>query len=518
MTQYDKLFDIFWRNLSTEEQRAYALFSIPLWFGKKLASGLSRQFNDGAFDFYYNIIAESACVFTYEKRGWYFEKDLRYYLLEKAETLYQEVLTEIHLFLVDYYLQKNKGDSLPEKREADYLRIYHQLQAEPEKAEQEILLLLDKNKPKYTPPVLQSLVFTFQSLSSKIDIHSNTLYKFLNLYISGLENKCQHKILKGILEQTEAMEELLDKKRHHLFLEQIYRFQRYLKKHVPHRDKETSNTIKHRPGRMVEKISPLTFRTHWEHYTMPGEWNDLRVDLYSGLHGQKEADKDLELIEQPDKFDFNTAGPVYLKGGTNVLIKPKIPGFRFEPEEVIVTWYGEWVPVVFRMMTEFERPLLKWGKKVEGQVNFFVGPLLINEININMIIKDHLSGNEKFTRNEKAKPAYRKIFPSYAHKDEAIVRKIELAFQAFGDKYMRDVKELRCGQKWEPTILKLIKEADVFHLFWSKAAKKSHYVEMEWQEALKRREEYFIRPFYWEEPMPEPPPELRDIQFSMLNF
>ena len=112
MTQYNKLFDIFWRNLSTEEQKAYALFSIPVWFDKKMALGLSSQFNDRAFDFYYNIIAESAYVFTYEKRGWYFEKDLRDYLLDKAETLYKEVLKDIHLFFVDYYLRKNKVDSI----------------------------------------------------------------------------------------------------------------------------------------------------------------------------------------------------------------------------------------------------------------------------------------------------------------------------------------------------------------------------------------------------------------------
>jgi predicted thioredoxin/glutaredoxin len=83
---------------------------------------------------------------------------------------------------------------------------------------------------------------------------------------------------------------------------------------------------------------------------------------------------------------------------------------------------------------------------------------------------------------------------------------------------MRDVKELRCGQEWQPEILELIKEADVFHLFWSYASEKSPYVEKEWKEALKQARKNFIRPVYWEVPPPERPPELKGIQFTELDF
>ena len=283
--------------------------------------------------------------------------------------------------------------------------------------------------------------------------------------------------------------------------------------------RKTEDVIKDKIKGAVDKISPVTFSAHWQHYTMPYEWTDLMVYLYSGERGEKKAYEHLKKrIKHPDKIDFNIAGPAYLKVGTEIKIKPEMPYFSFSPEESSVKWNEEFHPVMFQMMTELKGPFPPLGKKVQGKVKFFVGPLLINEININVIVKAQLTGKEKVEKNKKANPAYRKIFPSYSHKDTKIVNKIEKTYSAFGDRYMRDVRELRSGQKWQPAILELIKEADVFHLFWSSASKDSPYVRLEWEEALRQNKEDFIRPVYWEVPMPDRPPELEDIQFSELDF
>jgi hypothetical protein len=285
---------------------------------------------------------------------------------------------------------------------------------------------------------------------------------------------------------------------------------------------EAGDVIKGQINEMVKKESPVTFSVYWQHYVKPRIWTDLMVYLYSGSRGKEETYEDLlKQVKNPDKFDFNISGPMDIKWGTKILIKPEMPGFRFAPEEMIVAWYEDWVPVVFKMMTELKGPFPPVGEKVKGKVNFFVGPLPINEIDINVIIKEHLSGDEKIERNEKANPAYRKIFPSYAREDLEIVKKIETAFDAFGDKYMFDLKTLRAGEKWKPRLLELIQISDIFHLFWSEASEKSKYVEMEWREALKRvkrGEDNFIRPVYWKLPKPAPPSELKDINFKYKKF
>jgi hypothetical protein len=134
-----------------------------------------------------------------------------------------------------------------------------------------------------------------------------------------------------------------------------------------------------------------------------------------------------------------------------------------------------------------------------------------------VIVKRQLSKDEEPAEDEEASSVYRKIFASYSHKDSEIVEKIEAAYEAFGDEYMRDVKILRSGEEWNPALLKLIKQADVFQLFWSEAAKKSKYVEKEWREALKQKKKNFIRVVCLEEPTPQPPPELKNIHFTKLT-
>ena len=50
-----------------------------------------------------------------------------------------------------------------------------------------------------------------------------------------------------------------------------------------------------------------------------------------------------------------------------------------------------------------------------------------------------------------------------------------------------------------------IRAADVFQLFWSRNSMTSPWVRQEWEYALSLGRAHFIRPTYWETPMPEAP-------------
>ena len=116
---------------------------------------------------------------------------------------------------------------------------------------------------------------------------------------------------------------------------------------------------------------------------------------------------------------------------------------------------------------------------------------------------------------------YRKIFPSYSHADTQVVVEFERYVEALGDRYLRDVRELRAGEIWNERLRDFIQEADVFQLFWSHNAMSSPFVEQEWRYALSLGRPSFIRPTYWEEPMPKtadvPPVELGQIHFYPLG-
>jgi hypothetical protein len=121
---------------------------------------------------------------------------------------------------------------------------------------------------------------------------------------------------------------------------------------------------------------------------------------------------------------------------------------------------------------------------------------------------DHLETREE-TRG-----IYQAVFCSYSHEDEEIVKRVESACRTLGMQYLRDTYSLRSGETWNKQLLTLIEDADIFQLFWSVAASKSEYVEMEWRHALKLDgRSHFIRPVYWSKPMPSPPLELRHIHF-----
>jgi TIR domain-containing protein len=117
---------------------------------------------------------------------------------------------------------------------------------------------------------------------------------------------------------------------------------------------------------------------------------------------------------------------------------------------------------------------------------------------------------------------YRKIFASYSHTDEAIVEQFEQLVGAFGDKYLRDVRDIRAGEKWDERLEELIREADIFQLFWSKNSMRSKFVRDEWEYALALEKHNFIRPTFWEVPMPEdralglPPEALLRLQFKRV--
>jgi hypothetical protein len=114
---------------------------------------------------------------------------------------------------------------------------------------------------------------------------------------------------------------------------------------------------------------------------------------------------------------------------------------------------------------------------------------------------------------------FRRVFASYARKDIEVVKIYESFANAIGQIECRwDLKILQAGDHWEESLLKEIEAADSFQLFWSKYAKKSKNVRKEWSYALELKRDPFIRPVYWNDPIPKPPKKLSHIHFSRITL
>jgi hypothetical protein len=200
-----------------------------------------------------------------------------------------------------------------------------------------------------------------------------------------------------------------------------------------------------------------------------------------------------------------------IASGALITVVPNIPSCSALPASTtFACWHSiEFVLSVGEQLTD--------GQLIAGTIDFYVGPVLIGSVNVEMRKADR-GEIEPIEPRHNTAAAYEQVFVSYSHKDADIVDGLQKACEVLGMRYLRDVRDLRSGQQWNAALLKLIEGADVFQLCWSHAAKASKYVEQEWRHACVQQRPTFIRPVYWDRPMPDCPAELRDIHFAYLEL
>ena len=201
--------------------------------------------------------------------------------------------------------------------------------------------------------------------------------------------------------------------------------------------------------------------------------------------------------------------------GAEMVVVPELPGCRFNPPRASFLWVEDWHRAEFRVQATPDLPDFALGQAVNGRVAFYVGPVLVAEVPIwaHFQAEADVSAAD-LPDTQVTTDLYQRIFLSYSHQDALVVQQVERAYTVLGMQSLRDVHALRSGEEWHPALLRHIAQADIFQLYWSNNAKRSTYVEHEWRQALTQTRPSFIRPLYWEQPMPDPPPELAAIHFA----
>jgi actin-like ATPase involved in cell morphogenesis len=204
-----------------------------------------------------------------------------------------------------------------------------------------------------------------------------------------------------------------------------------------------------------------------------------------------------------------------LARGSELTFVPRAEGLEFNPPSRTFRWQEPVHQEEFRMRADAALE----GRRARGVVAVYAGVVLIAEIRLNIRVGGSDDGAQ--SGSESARP-YRRIFVSYSHKDEAIVEQVEQVLSSLGDEVLRDKHKLRAGEEWEARVEQMIREAEIFQLFWSTNSMSSGPVRREWTYALTLKRPNFIRPTYWEDPMPArpdaglPPQELLDLHFHRL--
>ena len=196
---------------------------------------------------------------------------------------------------------------------------------------------------------------------------------------------------------------------------------------------------------------------------------------------------------------------------------PEAAGIEFNPPRRSFRWQEAVHREEFRLRASSDLD----GRTARGRLTVFHEAMLLADVPLQIRVDSLCPAGLKVPsmRTAAARP-YRRIFASYSHKDAPVVEQCIRFAAALGDQYLRDCVDLRAGEVWNERLADLIREADVFQLFWSTNSMHSSFVQQEWEYALTLDRPSFVRPTYWEEPLPEdpaaglPPDALRRLHFQ----
>lgn len=196
-----------------------------------------------------------------------------------------------------------------------------------------------------------------------------------------------------------------------------------------------------------------------------------------------------------------------------------------EPTTTRLVWKGKPKSVKF----DVQVPEDCQPKSVTGTVDIYYLNVPIGNLRFKLDIVPRGgvgSAVERPSFPEQKFKLYRYAFISYASEDRAeVLRRVQvLPLVRIG--YFQDITSLDPGDRWANELYKEIDKSDVFFLFWSKAARRSEWVEREVLYAIERKHgdedaAPDIKPVMLEGPPPvEPPDSLRSLHFNdkMLYF
>jgi len=261
----------------------------------------------------------------------------------------------------------------------------------------------------------------------------------------------------------------------------------------------------------TETREQVRFSAYYPKEVAPESWQPLLAYAFrESAAPAVEADAEERLGERLD--EYRTIGeearqPV--AEGAVITATPYLEGFQFNPPSLSLGLFEPWHRFDFKLRAT-TAPL---NQAANGRLTFTVEGIIVADLPLSIFVGETVTKSSAASVSRKP---YDAIFCSYSRKDIAIVRRVERAYTILGLRYLRDMISIRSGENWSEALERLIEQADIFQLFWSQSAAASKHVEMEWRYALslKDKPENFIRPVFWEQPMPPVPEPLRHIHFA----
>ena len=265
---------------------------------------------------------------------------------------------------------------------------------------------------------------------------------------------------------------------------------------------------------------PVEFTAYYPKEIAPNVWADLLAYVYRVSAADDVKNDAQGVLGAAISAYRRVARPeqTLIMEEAQITITPRLTGFQFNPVSATVGFFDAFNRANFKVRANSAPP----GEVHEGMITFTVEGIIVCEIplyievNPNTSIPIAAAPTAPLVTAAPPRKAYQAVFCSYSRKDLQIVERVERAYRILGFDYLRDLTTIRPGEDWDSRLLQMIEQADIFQLFWSSNSANSAAVRKEWTKALELAgaRQSFIRPVFWEQPMPAPPPELGHINFA----
>ncbi|HEY6805426.1 MAG TPA: protein kinase [Pyrinomonadaceae bacterium] len=224
--------------------------------------------------------------------------------------------------------------------------------------------------------------------------------------------------------------------------------------------------------------------------------------------------------QRSDYSDVNEPSTRAIPRGGELTFVPVVHGLRFSPPSRNFSWRKSVHREEFDVMAMREVD----GQTLSGSVTVFLGSVVIAEVPLTLSVDSNATSNAEKISLEQSQSArrVRQVFASYSQKDEQIVTELAQVAPLFGSRFLLDRTHLEPGEDRREGLQRLIRDADVFQLFWSNNSMRSPDIVDEIKYAAALGRPGFILPTYWEEPVPRspdeglPPPEVDRLQFYRI--
>lgn len=273
-------------------------------------------------------------------------------------------------------------------------------------------------------------------------------------------------------------------------------------------DRQRGADTRHRP------VETLQFSAYHPNEAPVEAWQTLLVYAHLPAH-LRQVQADAGTFTELGSAPTVAQGQALRKIPRNVeiTIEPHVEGVTFSPAQDSFIWRGEWHRSLFRYSGAKELA----GTTRKGWIDIYaerVSPICTIEVVFSFHSGVPSTSLSVLRGVAVTSNTFDTVFISYSHRDREPMQQALETYRKMNIAVYND-NQLEAGDNYEQRLSGMIRSANVFHLLWSDASAQSAEVRKEWALALEcQKGEKFIRPWYWQQPIVPPPPELRARKIS----